>query len=244
MNPFIKSSPWTLLVCGAFICLTLTLTSNSASAQGGGGIDGGLDGFIGGDTGIDGGVDGGGVDAGIDGGGGGGGADGFAGVDPTTLDVAIEDQRNQGFVGATAEGIQTNGFIGPIGQDTIIPIGDNRSIGGGVNDGLGQRDSNESSVLIDENGFSVERRGIRARLRPAFAAPSTPSFVTVSRFQSRIARQPVVRNFGQGVSISVSNRRAVLTGQVRSQAEREIIKRQLRLEPGVYGIDDRTTIAQ
>lgn len=182
----------------------------------------------------------------------GGGEDGeIDEVEPLRLNRTIEDQRNQGFVGPTAGYTDTNGFVGPPrGEpegDDLPP--DGRFRGGGVNQGLGQRQASASSVFLErgfqpeENGFTVQRSTVRTRLVPAFAAPRQPSAMTVSRFQTRIQRQPVVRSFGQGISISVSNRTAVLTGVVRSQAERDIVTRQLRLEPGIYKIDDRTTIA-
>lgn len=165
-------------------------------------------------------------------------------VEPLRLTREILDRRNQGFVGPTAPGIEEEGFIGPRTGDPDSEVAEGRFIGGGTNDGLGQRTGTTTSRDLQENGFTVQRRGIRSRLRPAFAAPRTPAYVTERRFQNRMTRQPVVRNFGQGVTVTVSNRTAVLTGVVSSNAEREIIKRQLRLEPGVYGIEDRTTTAR
>jgi len=234
-----------------FLCCSEGTSLAQIGGGGGGGGDAGGGGVDFGDQGF---VDDGGADQG-DGGADGGGGQITGGeqqeVEPIRLTREIEDRRNQGFVGPTAPYIEANGFIGPLTGDPDNESNpeDGRFVGGGVNDGRGDRAASESSVLLDrgftpeENGFTVERRSIRTRLRPAFAAPRRSGAVTGARFQARMTRQPVVRNFGQGVSISVSNRTAVLTGQVGSQAEKEIIKRQLRLEPGVYRIDDRTTIA-
>jgi hypothetical protein len=180
--------------------------------------------------------------------GGGGGADTGDGeleqVEPFRLNFEIEDLRNQGFVGPTAEVINAQGFVGPPSESTQLPLGEDRSIGGTINAGRGSRTATTSSRVLQENGFTVQRQGIRSRLRPAFAAPKTPGYVAESRFQSRMVRQPVVRTMGLGITVTVNNRTAVLTGTVGSEAERQIIKRQLRLEPGVYGIDDRTSIAR
>jgi len=170
-------------------------------------------------------------------------------VEPTRLEFEIPDRRNQGFVGATAPGIadagnETQSFVGPLTDEPDGEVAEGRSIGGDTNAGIGNRTATNSSVQLQENGFTIQRQSIRTRLRPAFAAPRTPSYVAERRFQSRMTRQPVVRQFGQGVTVSIANRTAVLTGVVRSNAEREIIKRQLRLEPGVYSIDDRTTNSQ
>ena len=180
------------------------------------------------------------------------GGDGIGGdgeleeIEPIRLIREIEDRRNQGFVGPTAPGIVDTGFMGPQTGEPDGDVAEGRFVGGGTNEGLGFRSATASTppAPLDQNGFIVQRRSMRSRLRPSFAAPSTPSFVTAQRFQSRMTRQPVVRNFAQGVTISVANRTAVLSGVVNSNAERSIIKRQLMLEPGVYRIDDRTTVAR
>ena len=168
-------------------------------------------------------------------------------VEPLRLEREIPDRRNQGFVGPTAPYIDENGFVGPPrGEPDNAEDGlaENRFRGGEINAGLGNRTATTTSAELQENGFTVQRRSLRTKLRPAFAAPRTPAIVTESRFQSRITRQPVVRNFGAGVTITVSNRTAVMTGVVQSAAEKQIIVRQLRLEPGVYKIDDQTTISR
>jgi hypothetical protein len=179
------------------------------------------------------------------GGGGGAASDGqLETVDPFRLEFSIEERRNQGFVGPTAEVITERGFVGGQGADSRLPLADGRSNGGGVNDGRGVRSPPGSQINNQQNGFTIQRQSIRAKLRPAFAAPSTPGFVAASRFQSRIARQPVISQMNQGVSVMVSNRTATLTGVVASKAQRDLLVRQLRLEPGVYKIVDQTKLVQ
>lgn len=232
----------------------LCFSADNCLAQGGGGGQGG--GGQGGgqvptipDTGNIGNQGGGGVDTGGDTGdaadGGGTETDGVLDtVEPFTLEFDIEDRRNQGFVGATAEQISAQGFVGPPSQTTGPALTEDSTIGGNVNSGLGQRNATTSNATLQENGFTVQRQGIRSRLVPSFAAPRTPGFVAASRFQARIVRQPVVSQMAQGIRVSVSNRTATMTGFAASQAQRDIIKRQLRLEPGVYKIVDQTKIAQ
>lgn len=191
-------------------------------------------------------------DAGGDavGGGAGGGSTASDGtletVDPFRLEFNIEERRNQGFVGPTAQIINESGFIGTPSEQSALPLAEGRSIGGTVNDGRGVRAAPNSSVGTtinsQQNGFTVQRQGIRAKLRPDFLAPQTPNYVIESRFQNRIARQPVVQRMGQGVMISVANKTATLTGSVSSDAERKIMIRQLRLEPGIYKIVDQTSV--
>ena len=165
-------------------------------------------------------------------------------VEPFTLEFDIEDRRNQGFVGATAEQISAQGFVGSPSQVTGPELAEERTIGGNVNNGRGQRNATNSNATLQENGFTVQRQGIRSRLVPSFSAPRTPGFVAASRFQARIVRQPVVSQMAQGITVSVSNRTATMTGVAASQAQREIVKRQLRLEPGVYQIVDQTKITR
>lgn len=243
------------LVIPAVASLLLLGSAHYVVGQDGGGGGGGGAGVGGGDGDGDAGqvpVLDNGNDGAATGGGGGttGGADGeIDSVEPIRLEFEIPDRRNQGFVGATAPGIEdinTNesGFVGPLTGDPDGENAEGRFIGGGTNAGIGNRTATTSSAELQENGFSVQRRGIRTRLRPAFAAPTVPSIVAERRFQSRMTRQPVVRQFGQGVTISIGNKTAVMSGFVSSTSEREIIKRQLRLEPGVYKIEDRTVIAK
>ena len=251
MTTAFNNSRFYLRLLTVTACLLLFSAQGRVAAQvnqgGGGQADqGGLDGFdqnFGQDQGLDQQVqDTGQADTGTDGGGAGDGE--LEQVDPFRLNFEIEDRRNQGFVGSTAEVIEAQGFVGPPSESTQLPLGEDRSIGGGINADRGSRTATTSSRLLQENGFTVQRQGLRSRLRPAFAAPRTSGYLAESRFQARMVRQPVVRNMGQGITVTVNNRIAVLTGTVGSEAERQIIKRQLRLEPGVYGIDDRTSISR
>lgn len=245
---------WLVPVVASLILLGSVHTADAqvGGGPGGGGADGGAGDGDGGQVPpvVDNGDGGAPATGGGGGGGGGGTADGeIDSVEPTRLEFDIPDRRNQGFVGATAPGLDDaaapqSAFVGPI---TDAPTGDDaegRFIGGGTNAGVGNRTATTSTAELQENGFTVQRRGIRTRLRPAFAAPSVPNFVAERRFQSRMTRQPVVSQFGQGVRISIGNKTAVMSGFVNSRSEREIIKRQLRLEPGVYKIDDRTVVAR
>lgn len=232
----------------ALLVATTAFTDSARAQQGGGGGGGG--------GGVGGGVpalpqqpttpvpdNGGGNDAAA--GGGGGASDGtLETVDPFRLEFNIEERRNQGFVGPTAQIMNERGFIGTPSEQSALPLAEDRSIGGGVNNGLGVRGAPNSSINNQENGFTVQRQNLRARLRPAFAFPQTPNYVVASRFQNRIARQPVVQQMGQGVKISIANKTATLTGSVSSDAERQIMIRQLRLEPGIYKIVDQTFVQQ
>ena len=250
------------LICVVVLfCLTYCGGPQDASAQFDGGGDFGLptDGgdFGGGDGGGDGGDFGGG---GIGGGGlgGGTGGDGAFGDDFGNVlgGEQTDDQRNQGFVGATGTRIQQNGFVGPPGETSGAPLADGASFGGGTNGagggggggggGSGGGGGNNRNSGFggpgQEKGFQVFRSSVRANLRPRFSFPQVNGSQVADRFQNRIRRIPHMGNDGAGVQISISNRTATIQGFVGSAEERDRIERQLRLEPGVYRINDQSQI--
>ena len=125
--------------------------------------------------------------------------------------------------------------------------------GGGLNGGFGGADPLGAGT---ENGFQVIRSSVRARLVPQINAPQIPNGQIVSRFQNRFSRQPVPQSAGppfsdaafssvstSGVNVQVENRTAVLTGVVGSPAERDRWERQLRLEPGIYQINNQIQVS-
>ena len=225
-----------------------------------------FDGIDGGDLGgIDGGgIDGGGVDGGdlggIDGGGLGGitgggglGTGGIGGLFGDNFGNAFGeetvDERNQGFVGPTSTFIQDNGFVGPPGPSS--PQGEGsfgggtNNVGGGGGGGGGGNNQNNNTGFGgtgEIKGFQVFRSGVRANLRPRFTSPQVSGFQTADRFQNRIRRIPNMANDGGGVQISISNQTATIQGFVGSFEERSRIERQLRLEPGVYRINNQAQV--
>lgn len=268
MNRIIKtrrSNRWHRSTFAVVVLAIFGLTSSfgvqDARAQQGGLPDGGD--FGGGDDfGGDGGDFGGGDFGGGGGGAGGAGGGGSAfGEDPGFGEVlggaAAADVRNQGFVGATGERIQQEGFVGPPGESSGPPLVDGASFGGGVNDvdlgggggggGGGGNQNNGSGGSGQQGtakGFEVFRSSVRANLRPRFAAPKVRGFEIADRFQNRIRRQPKMGSDGSGVQISIEGITATMTGIVSSAQESARIERQLRLEPGVYKIENRTTVSQ
>ena len=227
---------------------------------GGGAVDGGNGGGTGGgDTG--GGVGGGGD--GGDGGGavnnnflGGGGAGTTDGGENVNLDGAAEldfggvpDMRNQGFVGATAPGITENGFVGA-GSQTFGELAEGATFGGGVNDSAtssipsGSGGGGAGGFNGANAGGSVIRSNLRTRLRPAFAAPSIPSRVVEGNFNSNLARQPTAQSLVGRYQVRIENKTAIVTGVVDTQADADRLIRQLRLQPGVYGIVSQLQVAR
>jgi hypothetical protein len=165
-------------------------------------------------------------------------------VEPIRLEREIDDVRNQGFVGATGQIMEAQGFIGAIGDDSNAPpLQPDRSLGGNVN-GNSNAIGLANNPGAQDNGFRVARRSIRAKLVPSFSAPQLSDFDVESRFVSHISRQPVVNQIGQGLTIRVSNKTATITGIARSSAELRILEQQLRLEPGIYKIDNRAQLEQ
>ncbi len=262
----LKSSKSRFLVVARLICVVVLFSftycggPQDAAAQfdgggGGGGIDPGDLGFPtdGGDFGGGGGdLGGGGNFGGNIGGGSGVFGDDFGNVlggEETT------DLRNQGFVGPTGTRIQENGFIGQPGELSGPPLSDGASFGGGTNDvgsgggtggGGGRRNNQNQNTGFggtgQVKGFQVFRSSVRANLRPQFSSPRASGSRVADRFQNRIRRIPNMGNDGAGVQISIANQTATIQGFVGSAEERSRIERQLRLEPGVYRVNNQSQI--
>ena len=167
------------------------------------------------------------------------------------LDIEISpDTRNQGFVGATAPQIQELGFVGAATENTGPPLAEGATFGGGVNDsggrgiggGGGGGPGQGFGPATEENGFTVIRRSLRARLVPRYEVRRTSPTEISNRFNNRFYRLPESDAFAGQFSITINNRVATVTGVVQSREQSDRIVRQLRLEPGVYKIDNQLQI--
>ena len=171
--------------------------------------------------------------------------------------VDTADVRNQGFVGSTSTVIQENGFVGPPGETSGPPLSDGASFGGGVNDVGGGTGGGGGGAAGNQNrntgfgaagqqgivkGFEVLRSSVRANLRPQFAAPQVSGSQVVQRFQNRIRQQPNMGSDGGGIQISIEGTTATMVGYAQSAEESNRVERQLRLEPGVYRIENKTQV--
>lgn len=163
-----------------------------------------------------------------------------------------DDVRNQGFVGATGTKIQELGFVGQAGELSGPPLADGASFGGGVNESAGGggggggfgnanagRNQSGFGAIGQGKGFQVIRKGVRTSLTPRFAAPAYGTNEISNRFNNRIGRQPVIRNDGGGLFVTINNRVATVTGYAETEAQRSRFIRQLRLEPGIDHINDQ-----
>lgn len=256
---FAQLGPLVLLI---FTCC-IAVQDAGAQTGGGGGVGGGGNvpvdggGIGGGNAGGDNGGDFGG-NTGAEAGTGGDNDSGAFGDDPAFGEVLggvdTTDVRNQGFVGSTGPQIQEGGFVGPPGEFSGPPLADGASFGGGVNDvnlaaggGGGNQNRNAGFGGVGQQGqvkgFEVFRSSVRANLRQQFTSPNVPGYQIADRFQNRIQRLPNMGSDGTGVRISIEGKIATMAGYVRSAEESSRIERQLRLEPGVYKIENRTQIA-
>ena len=169
------------------------------------------------------------------------------------LDDAIDlqptpDQRNQGFIGSNSVRIQESGFIGAPGEIAGPGLADDATLGGGVNNqggssvSIGTGGGRGGFNAAADNGFTVPRRSVRARLVPSFYSPPRPSQQVVSRFTNHFQQQPSAWQTGNNYSINIQNRTAFVNGTVGTRADSERLVRQLRLEPGVYKIVNQLQI--
>lgn len=163
----------------------------------------------------------------------------IVGIEPS------DDTRNQGFVGANAATMNAEGFVGAGGELSGSALAEDATFGGGVNNSsnipvLGGRGGGGQAT--QPLGFTVTRRGIRARLRPVFSAPRLSAPEIVNRFGDRLSRQPGSQPLVGQYSVTVNNRTAVLSGNIRTRQQADHLVRQLRLEPGIYKIVDRLRV--
>ena len=182
-------------------------------------------------------------------------------ADPTARNVDIEvseDLRNQGFVGATAPGIQDLGFVGATSELSGPPLASGKTFGGGVNGSSGGSSTgsggNRSRVTGvgnqqgfgvvggTQNGFVVTRGNVRAQLKSDFAAPLVSGNQIANQFNDRFYRLPASQSFAGQYQITIDHRTATLTGVVNSPADADRLIRQLRLQPGVDKIVNELTV--
>ena len=161
----------------------------------------------------------------------------------------IEDRRRIGFVGPTSElgraisdAVPPTGFVGADSQPFAATGGATGGNAGRAGAGGQARGQTGQPGTGQQNGFVVTRRSVRSRVRSAVPTlPINGEFVS-TRFQNRMQRQPSTSGFGQNVQVNVQNRTAVVSGSVQSAAEADRIIRQLRLEPGVYRIENQLSV--
>jgi hypothetical protein len=182
-------------------------------------------------------------------------------ITPTTPTAV--DERNQGFIGPNAQQIITQGFVGASTQLSGAQPADGTSFGGGVNTqgagagggvggsqglratgaagGLGR---NAMGGLGGFGGGATAgvRRNVRNRLVNQVQVNRVPAAEVAQRFTTRLDRIPLAVNAGNDVKIALENGTAVLIGSVPSSEAASRIERQLRLEPGVYKIDNRLEV--
>jgi hypothetical protein len=184
-------------------------------------------------------------------------------ITPTTPTAV--DERNQGFIGPNAQQIITQGFVGASTQLSGGQPADGISFGGGVNtqgsgagagggvggpQGLratgntGGLNRNGMGGLggFGNNATAGVRRNVRNRLVNQVQVNRVPAAEVAQRFTTRLDRIPLAVNAGNDVKIALEKGTAVLTGSVPSSEAASRIERQLRLEPGVYKIDNRLEV--
>jgi hypothetical protein len=232
---------------------------------GGGGGGGGSTGGGGGDPNSGGGGSTGGGRPPTGGGGGGGGSTVNTNSQQTNIDPSVSrlvttpDTRNQGFVGSTATNLETLGFVGAASDRSGPRLVSGATFGGGVNrvnarstarrpvaGGFNARTGAGFSPLGSQNGFQVSRSGTRSRLSLNFETPMIEGEQVVANFVNSYQNLPSTQSQSQaeGYQINIIDKTAVVTGWVSSQAEADRLISQLRLQPGVYNIDNQLQVGR
>lgn len=160
----------------------------------------------------------------------------------------IESDRLQPFVGASRSYFEEQQLPAhPRGQ--VAPgtgsTGGGGSGFGGLTNSRGRNAAGQSGQFGSQNGFSVPRLGVRARLDPQIVQtrPRINEQAVAANFQNRLSRIPATQNIAPGINISLAGGKAVLSGAVANEAEKIRVERMARLEPGVYAIENRITVS-
>ena len=161
---------------------------------------------------------------------------GFVGVRTDDVVAQGEDGRSQGFIGPRIESSFGGGNNGQINQNA----GTNRQGGAGGGGGAAGFQGIGNSLF-----FQVQRQGLRTRLSRNFISRTLIQGPIVGpRFVSTLARIPQTRAIPNTYKVTVANKTATISGSVSSQSQADQIVRQLRLEPGVYRINNQLQIRQ
>jgi hypothetical protein len=96
-----------------------------------------------------------------------------------------------------------------------------------------------------QNGL-IQRKNVRAVLRPAFASPVVTGTQISNRFENRLYRIPSIQRLGgsENVRVTVTDGTAVISGNVQSSDARTKIERMAKLEPGIYRVVNQLEIGQ
>lgn len=170
----------------------------------------------------------------------------------------MPDTRNQGFVGATSQQVLDFGFVGGASPTSGPGLAPGASFGGGNNVGRGTRAGGGArpaggannrmgagfGAIGTANGFEVARSGLRTTWTPNFISPIVRPEQVVANFNNSFRNLPVSQGSSDGYQIEMVDSTAIVTGNVTSQAEADRLINQLRLQPGVYKIDNRLEVRQ
>jgi hypothetical protein len=185
---------------------------------------------------------------------------GLAEVDPSSAVKfrQITDLRNKGFVGVTARRTTDLGFVGPAGTLSGPALVSGATFGGGVNAGgggaagrargamggplMGGGQFGQFGMAGSQNFFEVARGGLRGAVQMDFAYPQYSNEQVATQFASNFSRLPDTQNFAGQYQVTVNDKKATVTGWVRSQADSDRLMAQLRLQPGVYSIENNLQI--
>lgn len=165
------------------------------------------------------------------------------------------------FVGATASSLtaqgEPNSWVGNSAQSMTGSSGGGTSGGSSNRAGTGGASGLRNTGLGGMNqfgqmggagssmAFAIPRGGVRAGITNRIAIERPTNTAVGQRFQGRLARTPAAQSLDlRGISLTINGGTAIVSGQVASQEDAERIVRQLRLEPGIFRIDNRLTVGQ
>jgi hypothetical protein len=96
----------------------------------------------------------------------------------------------------------------------------------------------------NQNFFEVTRGALRGAVQLDFEYPEFTNTQVVNQFATSFSRLPETRSFTGQYQVTVNDKKATVTGWVGSKADSDRLIAQLRLQPGIYEIENNLQIGQ
>ncbi|MFM7843190.1 MAG: BON domain-containing protein [Planctomycetota bacterium] len=109
--------------------------------------------------------------------------------------------------------------------------------------GMGMGGFNRMGMLGGMNGMNSQnpRARLKVPMRLSFSVPPEAIAQRASQFQTRVSRLPSIEELGN-VTVKVEDGKAILSGDVPTTEDSELVERLALLEPGIDSVENNLTV--
>lgn len=115
-------------------------------------------------------------------------------------------------------------------------------MGGMGRTNIGRMQFGQQGQMGQMGGQQNARSKLKFPMRPGFTVSATAPSESARKFTNRLGSLPGMQNL-RGVTVSMVGNTAVLTGDVESAEQRDLIERLAKLEPGIWEVQNDLHIA-